>query len=64
MEITEFNRSEETRDKKVQIEIINKETNEVVERYEKYYDEAERFAKHKIWGRKYFKYKIFEVLAE
>lgn len=57
----EINRTEETKDKKVQIEIYNKETGEVIETQEKYYDEAERWANNKIWGRRYLGWRKFEI---
>lgn len=57
-------RSEETKDKKVQVEIINKETGKTVETETLFFDQAERWCKNKTWGRPYLKYKIFEVMAE
>ncbi len=57
-----FKRTEETKDKKVNVEIINKETGKTDEVFQCYFDEAERKAKAKIWGKKYFKYRIFEII--
>lgn len=54
-------RAQERRDNKVQILIINKEKDEIVERGLEYSDVAERWAKNKIWNRPYLKYKIIFV---
>ena len=60
--IGDIGQSEDSKDNKVHIEIYNKETGEVVDIAEKYHDEAERWAKNYIWGRKYLAYKIITVI--
>lgn len=55
-------RAMERRDNKSEILIINKETDEVVDRYFQYPDAAKRFAENKIWNRPYLAYQIITVV--
>jgi hypothetical protein len=61
MSLSKTERSEERRDIKAQIVIMKKDTEEVVERMDEYWDNAERVAKAAISGKKELKYKIYKV---
>lgn len=54
--------TEERREFKAQVTIIHKLTGQVVERYEKFYDEAEDFAKGIIQGKESeLRYRIYKM---
>lgn len=57
-------RIEENNDTKMEVEIINKENGEIVERYNDYKDEAIRWARKRIYGKPYLKYKTYQMQAE
>lgn len=50
---------EERRENKCQVTIIHKATGQVVERADKYYDEAESWARGRISSKPELKYKIY-----
>lgn len=57
-------RREENNDTKVEVEIINKETGDIVDRKNDYKDKALKWAKNKIWAKPYLKYKTYHMQAE
>ena len=61
MTLTATERSEERRDIKAQVVIEKKDTGEIVDRRECYWDEAEKVARAMILGKKELKYRIYKV---
>lgn len=61
MSLAKTGRSEERKDMKAQIVIINKKTGEIEDRMDEYYDNAESVAKKAIAGKKELKYRIYKV---
>lgn len=58
-------RQQEGNDLMMEVEIINKETGEIVERKTDYADAATHWAKQRIWGKtKYLKYKTYQMQPE
>jgi hypothetical protein len=53
--------NEERRDMKAEVVILKKDTEEIVDRWQEYWDNAERTAKRAIQGKKELKYRIYKV---
>lgn len=55
-------RGEERRDRKCECTIINKETGEIVDRAQKYADEAELWCKRQIQHKSWLKYRYYQIV--